>query len=49
MCYGSKSSFVAGNVQNLHVFSSLLVPLRRGGAMNNIKVGISLFFVIINN
>ena len=36
MCYGGKSSFVTGNVQEkiliLHVVSPFLVPLRKNGA-----------------
>ena len=34
---------MAGNVQSVHVFSSFLVSLRRGGAAHSIKVGISPF------
>ena len=46
MCYGGKGSFVTGNVQKklkLHVVSPFLVPLWRGGGINNFKVGISPF------
>ena len=44
MFYGGKSSFVTGNVQKkLHVVSPFLVPLRNGGIISSVKVGISLF------
>ena len=45
MCY--ESSFVTGNVQKkklkLHVVSSFLVPLKKGGTIACVKVGISPF------
>ena len=47
MCYEGKSSLVTGNVQKknlkLHVVSPFLVPLRRSGAIECVKVGISPF------